>query len=418
MDKPFRLQKVWILIALCVLSIYFISHRGGGDAERRHAVELRDLRLLVAEAQRHAERHGRASHVDILPVPEVPCPATEDAEDRSPQTVGGDDGFGDRGSGDDGFGDRGRGGDDGAGAGAAPAPPSKWWLCIGMPTVPRAHGEDYLLRTLTSITKEFTTDTADPFHGRAGVLVVNTHGAGHDRFDEAERLYASGPHRQSLIFRTSRDTVHILRDATGPNQGNPNLPGAKVRRQTRSIVELLKHAHGLATYFLFAEDDMQLCPHGLRVAHYLLQRASHYHRDWLAIRASFGMNGIFLRDGDVPVFSRYLDANQARRPPDHLITEWFAGETLEAKKYKASRPHVGFRYNLFHHIGSTSTLRTQTQAPLMPLCYDDLTVPVVFAIEAYNPRACPLDDMHPCVRMGGAAAAIPWGILRSTLRGL
>mmetsp|Transcript_3434 Transcript_3434/g.12243 ORF Transcript_3434/g.12243 Transcript_3434/m.12243 type:complete len:245 (-) Transcript_3434:198-932(-) len=116
MDKPFRLQKVWILIALCVLSIYFISHRGGGDAERRHAVELRDLRLLVAEAQRHAERHGRASHVDILPVPEVPCPATEDAEDRSPQTVGGDDGFGDRGSGDDGFGDRGRGGDDGAGA--------------------------------------------------------------------------------------------------------------------------------------------------------------------------------------------------------------------------------------------------------------------------------------------------------------
>jgi len=29
---------------------------------------------------------------------------------------------------------------------------------------------------------------------------------------------------------------------------------------------------------------------------YLLDKASRYHPDWLAIRASYGMNGVFMRD--------------------------------------------------------------------------------------------------------------------------
>ena len=50
---------------------------------------------------------------------------------------------------------------------------------------------------------------------------------------------------------------------------------------------------------------------------------------------------------------------QVRRPPDHLVVEWFAGETPEAAGHKKGRANIGFKFNLFDHIGVVSTLRSQ-----------------------------------------------------------
>ena len=69
---------------------------------------------------------------------------------------------------------------------------------------------------------------------------------------------------------------------------------------------------------MFLEDDMVLCPHGFNSIHYLLSKASKYSPDWLAIRASYGMNGIFIHNKDIDHFYHYLVVNQNRRPPDHL----------------------------------------------------------------------------------------------------
>ena len=160
-------------------------------------------------------------------------------------------------------------------------------------------------------------------------------------------------------------------------------PSAQV--QTRNLVSLLHSASRKSKYFLFAEDDMQLCPHGIEVLRYALHRVSISYKDsFLAMRMSFGMNGILLHSSDLDAFAAYLTKHQARRPPDHLVVEWYAGETEESKKYKNERVHIGFKYNIFFHLGEVSTLRNQ-ETPLnaYPWCYDLLVPSTVFEVSIY-----------------------------------
>jgi hypothetical protein len=107
------------------------------------------------------------------------------------------------------------------------------------------------------------------------------------------------------------------------------------------------------------------------------------------------MNGIFMPMGDVPVFGDYLIRHQQRRPPDHLVVEWYAGETPESQAHRGSRANMGFKHNLFDHIGAVSTLRSAKQTGF-PRCYDLLAEPTVFQVEAYSPKECPHDDLWPC----------------------
>ena len=75
--------------------------------------------------------------------------------------------------------------------------------------------------------------------------------------------------------------------------------------------------------------------------------------------------------------------------------EWYAGETEESSAYRKSRQNIGFKYNLFEHIGATSTLRSM-KSGAFPMCYDLLVEPVLFKVEAWSSKECPKDDIWPC----------------------
>lgn len=276
------------------------------------------------------------------------------------------------------------------------------WLVIGIPTVSRQHDEAYLLDSLNTLDHQLPNDPADPLYHKVLIHIINLQKnteriADHTVYNRAKEKYQSSPYYRF----TEIDSSDTLPDAKGPNYnakndpGNANKPGYLVRRQTRNIYTVMMHNLDVAEHYLFLEDDMQFCHNGLLAIQYLINKANRYHPNWLAIRASYGMNGIFMHNKDLRVFAEYLLKHQVRRPPDHLVVEWYAGETKESKSHKGDRVNIGFRFNIFNHIGSVSTLRSKKSGSF-PKCYEMLLEPTVFEVEAFSLKQCPHDDIWPC----------------------
>lgn len=373
---------------------------------------------------------------------------------------------------------------------APPPPPSSGrpavpTLVIGIPSVARSGDEDYLLRTLGYIQEQTMGHTspaaveeqgADPGAAlgphplRLRVLVVNNErGPGskqHTAFEAAVAKYcppavcksltvgehavrtaASSESGGNPVFVFAVNGIPPVDD--GADGGSPDVPGARVRRQTRDVTTMLDLATSLfgavpyvpapgaaapvpvpaavtplllpadapASYFMFMEDDFRLCPRGLESLALLLARgdalagavaagggdaaSSPLALPWNAIRVSLGLNGAILRSGDVPALSSYYKEHLTRRPPDHLLVEWFAGERPQSAATKAGRPHLAFKYNLLEHFGYTSSLRGKT-SPRYALCYDALNEGVVFEVEAFKEWACGHDVLWPCLPAGHA----------------
>mmetsp|Transcript_10072 Transcript_10072/g.20578 ORF Transcript_10072/g.20578 Transcript_10072/m.20578 type:complete len:462 (+) Transcript_10072:74-1459(+) len=289
---------------------------------------------------------------------------------------------------------------------------AKKWLTVGIPTVPRV--ENHLGATLESWIRQLPVHDKDPLYDDVVLVVMNMHGQGHDWFYKAKEKY-SGSHPFARYFRFTEETnvspdplPHLTKRK---DEGDANHPGYKVRKQTRNIASLMKESEGLGDFYLFTEDDMQLCDHGLVAIQYMLNKAELYAPDFMTIRASYGMNGIIMRDEDISSFSDYLLEHQARRPPDHLVVEWFAGEKPQSAALKRGRKHMAFRYNILHHLGVVSTLRS-AKSKTFPMCFEELGEPTLFEVEAFNFRQCTNDDVWPCnVENEIKTVGIPWGAL-------
>ena len=160
--------------------------------------------------------------------------------------------------------------------------------------------------------------------------------------------------------------------------------------------------------YLFTEDDMPICDNGVIALQYAVSKAGRrFPEGFVSMRVSYGMNGVVISDEDVEVFAKYLEVNQVRRPPDHLIVEWFAGETEDSRRAKRGRPHASFRYNIMSHIGSRSTLRSEASKKF-PSCYEELGEPTLFKVEAFDFEECDKDDVWPCEGKGNTR--VDWGV--------
>ena len=359
-----------------------------------------------------------------------------------------------------------------------PAPLLPPLLVVGIPTLRREGDPTYIVRTLGFLLNQTTgafpgltgslesggSDVKGSFPLRLRVLVMdNTRAPGtHAAFEEAADLFlrslpGAGPvstHRVTDSRDPTGGSVYVVESGAGGvvtfayngrsrvedglDPGNDNVPGFKVRAQTRDVVDLMFLAEALfgsrgdwgvgggegegtplapphpgvlgsdMAAYMFLEDDFRVCPQGLASLAFAFSRAEAESQGggwvgqvgggalpWNALRVSYGLNGGVLRGGDVRTLARYLSAHLARRPPDHLWVEWFAGETPESGGHKGGRPHFAFRYNILEHFGYSSSLRDKV-SPLYALCYQTLDSTVVFEVEAFKMEACSHDHVWPC----------------------
>ncbi|KAK3263399.1 hypothetical protein CYMTET_27790 [Cymbomonas tetramitiformis] len=281
---------------------------------------------------------------------------------------------------------------------------TKYWLIIGIPTVPRRNDIDYLTTTLQTLLEQLPADKADPFFGKVGVFVMNNKPGDHKVYDRVKEYYKTGEGAGGrAAYLHFLDNPGVVKDPA-PHLPDPddlhnptNRPGRGVRKQTCDLVTLIEMARDISDYYLFMEDDFAVCPHFTRALHYVIEKANTVQPDWLSLRVSYGMNGIAMKSSDIPMLSAYLREHTARLPPDLLWQEFVAGNNPEAKKSIGRRKIMVYKYNLLDHIGTISSFAIRPNRPKWPGCYDSMAdVWSLQKIETFDARQCPSDDMSPC----------------------
>ena len=186
------------------------------------------------------------------------------------------------------------------------------WLTIGIPTVPRKHGERYLEQTMNAIVQQLPLRQDDPLFDRVMVVVLNNKPGQHSVFDQVRSQYESGAYARYFKF-VEQEIAQT--DSYRNAENNPNVPSSKVRRQTRAAIAMLRASAGLAGHFIFMEDDFILCPHALYAMQYIISKAYAYKPiGFSGIRVSYGLCGVILNDKDVHEFANYLEQHQVIPP--------------------------------------------------------------------------------------------------------
>ena len=322
---------------------------------------------------------------------------------------------------------------------ASAGDPARLWLIIGLPTLPRS-GADYLTPTIEALDDELSATAA--MQANVQVLTMSL-AAQHSAFDRLKARFGAGSGGAHARFRFEYAPTQWgdeADDGDPRDRGTRDHPGYRVRKQTRHFALLLRlagiwappsdratvpvspprpapchrptlvglnnhRAGNSSDYFLTMEDDFLACPSLLPALVHLTHKAHRWAGDWIAIRLSYGLAGVLLRGKDLLPLASYVSSRRRMRPPDHLLVEWFAGETAASKAYRGERRNLAFRYNLLDHIGARSTLREEA-SPSYPHCYEPLRPPVLFEVEAFSEADCPQEDLWPCAP-SGAGKVLP-----------
>eukprot|EP00899_Mesostigma_viride_P028939 jgi/Mesvir1/922/Mv26590-RA.1 len=275
------------------------------------------------------------------------------------------------------------------------------WLIIGMPTVPR-DGQEYLARSVESFIRSLPVDDVDPYYGQVRLVVMNNQPKSHPTFYRLKAYIEGGglaPHAKHHVSfvdnpGTIRDPDPTLEEPTGINV--PAYPGSRARNQTAQVLEIVKMVRSKSKLFMFAEDDFIFCNNWLEATHLAIKRASAL-LTWGALRISFGMNGVIIRNGDLPHYLAWMWRNITMQPVD-LLWEDYVNRHLATQK----RPLAVYRHVLLEHIGGVSTFKGRTRRKPWPTCYQSMAnVWSLAAMERFDEKNCAAVGISPC-----AAAAM------------
>ena len=262
------------------------------------------------------------------------------------------------------------------------------WLRIVLMTVSRGEHNEYLLRALESWDHALPRSASHPLRAAIQLVVINNEMAStpHVAFEKARSRFST----RGVAFIKKQSGVEC---ATQPSV----RVKAQVVQQSCDLTAALLALIALersAEHLLLMEDDWLVCPNALNALVYFMEKASRYDANWMALRVSYGFNGVVVRGADLNGLAKHISAGANRRPPDHLLFEWFSGELPETRAHASGRSFRIFRHNLFYHIGDISTL-DQPSKRFTPKCYS-LLYDWLLPEEVFNDKECPLDDIWPC----------------------
>ena len=249
----------------------------------------------------------------------------------------------------------------------APILPGEVWLRVAIFSVWREHA-DYLSPTLDSIVDALPASS--PLASTVDIVVVNNQDPpeAHTGVQRAREHFGG---RVRIVNKQPPDPPLKC-----PRRGKLK---PQVQRQTCDLVAAIRAIDSLKPtprYVMLMEDDWLLCPNGMIALQYFIDKArrdpaiprsrrelesardpvprcpsatpshrhaprqaSRYDPDWIALRVSYGFNGVIVRHADLPSIGEHLASGYERRPPDHLLYEWFSGERPETRRAPA-RPHA------------------------------------------------------------------------------
>lgn len=232
---------------------------------------------------------------------------------------------------------------------------------IIMPTIARGNDKsfEYLRRTvsnLISVSKRSFDPCIRIFHVRD-----------QDAQASANLKATIAPFLKNKVY------VHGINKV--PNANNRfALSGVKPgeAQQTDDIFDMLSLSHQYCPangLFLIMEDDFELCKYAEFQLSHVLDEAYRLRGQFSGFRVSTGLNGILIPCEDIPLLLQYMLNNvMTRLPVDWLLENWWNMNNLLNTFFiyyahanftgtEHQRQFFIYKYQLFHHIGTSSTMQ-------------------------------------------------------------
>lgn len=313
------------------------------------------------------------------------------------------------------------------------------WLRIVIPTISRQQEMDYLTPTIQALHTETARSSlySDPSNVQIVVINHNLPPLRHEAFERLKqhptlgarsswnlvRFVESRPktrNTKNRLLQQTNDFLWTLKYMLQQQQQQQNSVDAGNRQKEEETREK-KLAE---SYVLLMEDDFTLCPHGLRSLHYMIDKvcqcvrcipclnvliisyfcakSTSYFPNWIGLRVSYGLNGVVIKSSDLPdliqfyesVIREHTQRGKKLEPPDHLIYRYLHTMQQDNRQKIGARQLVAYRYNLFRHIGVSSTF-TGRYTRYNPECYQVL-YDWLQPYERFRNEDCPNDDISPC----------------------